>query len=337
MGEVDHPKSPGACLLVEGPEDVQLLRHLLAYVDIPFTVEYVGSETARTRPLLELLADHKLIIVSIMGQRPPPEVISAIVEVSLSPRPVLLLAADRATTAEWPAALHNLPVVFTDGDPGVIGKRLRVTVQLLVSDYERDFERAVAAQVRAERAKESVYGSDIRQLKPTRIHPGNALERLEPADALVGYSGTSHRQLVVQAREDSGSFLEQKFGVWLVQDLGNRALEAPGDSSSRAVLAPPDRPWDAAIWVDALGSPNFNPVLVKYGRDERQIADLQESMFDLHLLFGIFIHDDGGPEWEIGNDAIVVSIGIHQLAHYSKRQFRKLMVETRDRLVLSQP
>ncbi|WP_133305978.1 hypothetical protein [Microbispora triticiradicis] len=336
MGEVDHPTSPGACLLVEGPEDVQLLRHVLAYVDIPFTVKYVGSDIARTRPLLERLAGHKLIIVSIMGQLPPAEVISTIAEVSRTTRPVLLLAADRVITAEWPAALHNLPVVFADGDPEAIGKRLRATVQLLVGDYERDFEKAVAAQVRAARAKEPGYGVDIEQLEPTQISPGNDLERFEPASALVDHSEASLSQLVVQAREDSGSFLERKFGVWIVQDLGNRALEVPSDASSRAVLAPPPRPWDAAIWVDALGSPSFNPVLVKYGRNEIQKFDLQESMFDLDLLFGIFIHDDGEPEWEIGNDAIVVSIGIHQLAHYSKRQFRKLMMETRDRLVLSQ-
>lgn len=96
------------------------------------------------------------------------------------------------------------------------------------------------------------------------------------------------------------------------------------------------RRWDLAIWVDALGSPTFNPVLVKYGLDRSQKAELLETLSDLDLLFGIYVSDYGEPHWDIAGSSMVVSVGARRLEDYSKRQFRKLMVDTRDRLVRAQ-
>lgn len=331
MGGVERREPPNATVLVEGSAETQLLARLFAHADIPFRVIHLDGNLggALDRLLRELSADRELIMVFVESRQPPAEVMSAIARLSATPRPVLLLAAERESATGWPAALQNLPVVFADGDLEAIGKRLRLTIELLVSDYEE----TLAAQARrAERAQASVRNSRV-AISPQR---GAAAEMRGRAGRLAEDAAQTRRQLVADARDDLGSFLEQRFDALLVQHLGGRAPEVSSGTSKGADLAWLGRGWDVAIWVDALGSPSFNPVLVKYGHDENQKVELERSLFDLDLRFGIFIHDDGEPRWEVSNDAIVVSIGVQQLVRHSKRRFHSLMVETRDRLVRSQ-
>jgi hypothetical protein len=360
----DDRKVPSVYLLVESPTDADFMRQLLAYADVPVTVVRAGGEMARERLVPGRLADHELVIVTLTGERPPAELMSAITSISGSSQPVLLLAVDRDTAAKWPPALQNLPVVFTDGDAEAIGERLRATIRILVSDHRKKLaEQARRAAARAQRSAEShqVASQDVVAAPRRRVIARerdlanelmvDAVDKLADADALVEDflgqpppSGVLPRntadrlsRLVSQAREDLATFFEQRFDAHLVQRVADRAIEAPDRASSSIHTLRSSRYWDVAIWVDVLGSPSFNPVLVKFGRDSDQKAGLWESMSELDLPFGLYVHEDSEPAWELDQGSIVVSIGARQLTGLSKRQFRELMAKTRDRLVHAQP
>ncbi|GAB3971047.1 hypothetical protein GCM10029978_045500 [Actinoallomurus acanthiterrae] len=126
-----------------------------------------------------------------------------------------------------------------------------------------------------------------------------------------------YSDLLVQAREDIGAFLERRLGARLMPKLESRG-------------------WDAAVWVDALRSPTFNPVLVMYASRVEQKDDLRDSLHDLRLPLALFIIDHAEPDWDVAEDYVIVTVGVDKLAQLNKRQFTRLLVKARDRLVHSQ-
>jgi hypothetical protein len=299
---------PSVCLVAASGSDLRLPRRLLDQADVSFATQTFGSRESDLLSVPETLAGYALIIAFVEGHRLPAVVSAVIGTASKLATPVLLLAARRDITEEWPAALHELPVIFADGDPSAVSVRLRTTIRVLAGDL-RARRDALALHSDMEHAK--AHRFVVAQRSPVVRSADGSM----PVPAIEGEE--EHGDSLDRARADIGLFIEQHFGARLMPQIAGGA-------------------WDAAVWVDALPSPSFNPILVKYAPRAEHKDDLRNSLKDLHLLLALLVLDHAEPDWDVADGSVIVTVGVDRLAQLNKRQFARLMVKARDRLVRSQ-
>ncbi|GAA2734010.1 hypothetical protein GCM10010439_55430 [Actinocorallia aurantiaca] len=292
------PANPTIGVFVPPGCDVAMPRRLLDRVGLVYAVEPL-----RVGEPIDVSALERYTALLIVLQEPQQaELLADFVRLARPTKiPVTLLAGRRELGAGLPPVLDELTVVFADGEAQAIADRLRGTMLFF-------HETRAKWLVRQRRSHEkAVSQSSTAELKVRDTTILNSAPEAQQVPDQIG-------ELVTVAREDIGSFLETQ--------LGARAL--PSERGEQ---------WGVAVWVDALSSPAFNPVLVHYGQAPADGTELEGQLKERDLHLGVLVVDEADTTWHIDESVAWVAIGVARLAQMNKAQFGRLLVQGRNRLV----